>query len=298
MTLRKPIANSAILIAGMARDVAPFIGKEIEALVACTNGFKSATILVVESDSSDSTLYELDLLKTKYNNLNYISLGNLSSRIVSRTQRIAHCRNQVIDALQTNPAYADIDFVMLADLDGLNSLLSPNKISQCWGVDEDWDAIFANQEDHYYDIYALRHADWSPCNCSEQQLNLEPVLGRGLAHHLAIGSKQIYLPKKLGLIEVDSAFGGLGIYKKEAFISATYIGSEDGKDICEHVPFHRSLKKKGYRLFINAALTNCVEPINTSESAKKRPILKIIKKVGRALLGRSRFDKYLDFLKK
>ena len=105
------------------------------------------------------------------------------------------------------------------------------------------------------------------------------------------------MPKKLGLIEVDSAFGGLGIYKKEAFISATYIGSEDGKDICEHVPFHRSLKKKGYRLFINAALTNCVEPINTSESAKKRPILKIIKKVGRALLGRSRFDKYLDFLK-
>jgi hypothetical protein len=186
---------------------------------------------------------------------------------------------------------------MLADLDGLNGLLSPNKISQCWSVDEDWDAIFANQEDHYYDIYALRHADWSPCNCSEQQLNLEPVLGRGLAHHLAIGSKQIYLPKKLGLIEVDSAFGGLGIYKKEAFISGAYIGSEDGKDICEHVPFHRLLKKRGYRLFINAALTNCVEPINTTESAKKRPILKMIKILGRSLLGRSRFDKYLDFLK-
>lgn len=298
MTPRKLIANSAILIAGMARDVAPFISKEIEALVACTDGFKSTAILVIESDSSDKTLDELDLLKAQYRNFNYISLGNLSAQIESRTERIAYCRNQVIDSLNNNPVYGNIDFVMLADLDGLNGLLSPNKISQCWTVYEDWDAIFANQEDHYYDIYALRHADWNPSNCSDQQLNLEPVLGRILAHHLAISSKQIYLPKKLGLIEVDSAFGGLGIYKKEAFISGQYIGSEDGKDICEHVTFHRQLKKKGYKLFINAALTNCVKPVNTSGSAKKRPVLKTIKKLGRLLLGRLRFDKYLDFLKK
>lgn len=297
MPLRKPVADSAVLIAGMARDVAPFIKGEIKSLINCTERFKSTTVLVVESDSSDSTLLELDALKAEYDNFNYISLGRLSAEIVSRTERIAYCRNQVIAALQNNAIYADIDFVMLADLDGLNGLLSPNKIAQCWNVNEDWDAIFANQEDRYYDIYALRHPDWSPSDCSAQQLRLDPVLGRSLAHHLAVRSKQIYLPKKLGLIEVDSAFGGLGIYKKEAFLSGTYIGSEGGRDICEHVPFHRLLKKKGYRLFINAALTNCVEPINTSRSIKRRPILSAVKIVGRTLLGRSRFNKYLDFLK-
>ena len=296
MTLRKPMANSSVLIAGMARDVAPFIKGEIERLLHCTKSFKKVQVLVIESDSSDSTLQELNALKLGHPNLNYVSFGKLSDAIKSRTERIAYCRNQILKSLQENALYADLDFVMLADLDGLNNLLTPQKINQCWDVKENWDGIFANQADHYYDIYALRHPDWSPSDCGAQQLRLKSILGRSMAHHLAVESKQICLSEKLGLIEVESAFGGFGIYKKAAFLSGAYVGSENQADICEHVPFHRALRAHGHRLYINPALINCDQPINLSVRPKRRLVLNAIKTVGRSLLGRARFNKYLDLL--
>lgn len=296
MTLRTPIADSSVLIAGMARDVAPFVRGEIERLLHCTKDFKKVQVLVVESDSSDGTLQELDALKLDHFNFNYVSLGALSDTIKSRTERIAYCRNQVSRSLQENTLFSDVDFVMLADLDGLNNLLTPQKIKQCWDVKQDWDGIFANQADHYYDIYALRHPDWSPHDCGAQQLRLESILGRTLAHHLAVESKQICLSEKLDLIEVESAFGGFGIYKKAAFLSGAYIGSENGVDICEHVPFHSALRAHGHKLYINPALINCDQPINMSARPKRRLVLNAIKTVGRSLLGRARFNKYLDFL--
>ena len=297
MLLRLPIKDSSVLIAGMARDVAPFVKVEIERLLDCTKAFKKVHILVVESDSSDNTLSELDSLKLDHHNFNYISFGKLSGIIKSRTERIAHCRNWVIKSLQENPSYADVDFVMLADLDGLNNLLTPRKISHCWDVKENWDGIFANQADHYYDIYALRHSDWSPVDCGAQQLRMEPIFGRSLAHHLAVSSKQICLSENLGLIEVESAFGGFGIYKKAAFLSGSYVGSESSVDICEHVPFHRSLRERGYKLYINPALINCDQPMNLSTRPRRRLALNALKKVGHFILGRSRFKKYLDLLK-
>jgi hypothetical protein len=56
MTQRKPISESHLLIAGTARDVAHCILKEIRHLHECARGFKSTQILVIESDSSDSTI--------------------------------------------------------------------------------------------------------------------------------------------------------------------------------------------------------------------------------------------------
>lgn len=297
MTLRTPIADSSVLIAGMARDVAPFVRGEIERLLHCAKDFKKVQVLVIESDSSDNTLQELNALKLDNFNFNYVSFGKLSSTIKSRTERIAYCRNQVLRSLRENALYADVDFVMLADLDGLNNLLTPQKIKQCWGIKQDWDGIFANQADHYYDIYALRRPDWSPNDCGAQQLRLEPVLGRSLAHHLAVKSKQICLSEKLDLIEVESAFGGFGIYKKAAFLSGVYIGGENGVDICEHVSFHLALRAHGHKLYINPALINCDQPINLSARLKRRLILNVIKTVARSLLGRARFNKYLDFLR-
>lgn len=49
-------------------------------------------------------------------------------------------------------------------------------------------------------------------------------------------------------VSVVSAFGGLSIYRKDAFLKGTYNGAAD----CEHVPFHDSIAKlTTQRLYIN-----------------------------------------------
>jgi len=73
----------------------------------------------------------------------------------------------------------------------------------------------------------------------------------------ALYSKMINIPEPENWIEVDSAFGGLAVYRRRCLDGVTYSGlTEDGEEICEHVPMHRRLKDKGCRIFINPRLIN------------------------------------------
>ena len=64
-------------------------------------------------------------------------------------------------------------------------------------------------------------------------------------------AKMIAIPADHDWIEVNSAFGGLAIYRKNLFEDVAYEGTSDnGEEICEHVPLHRSMRSKGARLYI------------------------------------------------
>jgi hypothetical protein len=45
---------------------------------------------------------------------------------------------------------------------------------------------------------------------------------------------------------MNSAFGGLGVYWTEAFLTGGYSGED-----CEHVPHHRRMAKAGWRMWLN-----------------------------------------------
>ena len=73
--------------------------------------------------------------------------------------------------------------------------------------------------------------------------------------------------KKNGLLEIDSAFGGIAIYKISSIPNeCKYIGEylenneEEFKpydEKCEHVDFNKCIKKNGGKLFLNTEfLTN------------------------------------------
>jgi hypothetical protein len=297
-TYRKPIPESNILIAGTARDVAHCITSEINHLIACTSVFKSTKVFIVESDSSDQTVDCLSQLSNEISFFSFISLGKLSATIPSRTQRLSHCRNQIVNGVRDDPQFQSIDFVLLADLDGVNTLLTKEKIAQCWTLQENWDVICANQLNYYYDIWALRHPYWSPNNYLEQYQHLTSFLGPHQANQISKIVKQAKLDPSQSPIEVDSAFGGLAIYKRTAYISGSY-GFEPGDvDEVDHAPFHRILREKGYRIFINPALINCREPsLPPSVKVKRRFVLEALRWAGNTLLGKHRFHKYLDFLK-
>jgi len=140
-------------------------------------------------------------------------------------------------------------------------------------------------------------------DCWEQKRILESVLGDRNAENIAVKSKQGAIDPRAALIEVDSAFGGLGIYMREAFLAGRYEGTDidaDGIDVADHIPFHKDLRKKGYRIFINPALINCNKTPQVIEEPvliKPKNILNIIRKLGILLFGKKKFNKYLDSMK-
>ena len=74
---------------------------------------------------------------------------------------------------------------------------------------------------------------------------------------LSVYARMISIPADTSWIEVDSSFGGVAVYKREALQDVHYIGrDETGVDVCEHVPLHKQIKENGYKIFINPSLIN------------------------------------------
>ena len=300
---RKPIAQSTVLLAGPVRNASAQIENDFGRLLASLDQFKQVYCFVVESDSSDDTVKRLENFSHVFPNFSFVSVGELSKKLSKRTDRIAYCRNLIIDAVATDPKYREVDFIAMADMDGMNGLVTREKIAHCWEVDEPWDVVTANQLGEYYDVWALSHPYWNPMDCWEQKRKLEDILGDKMAQSIAVECKQGAIDPRADLIEVDSAFGGLGIYTREAFLAGRYAGTDSqagGIDVADHIPFHRDIRNKGYRIFINPALINCdktpagviVEP----PLPRPKGGLKLAQKFGILLFGKKRFNKYLQMM--
>jgi hypothetical protein len=221
--------------------------------------------LIIESDSTDQTTDILDQLQIELSNFRFLSLGSLQSQIPLRSQRLAHCRNVYLCELETNPAYQRIDCVVVADLDGVNDLVTPEAFASCWER-LDWDVCTANQSGRYYDLWALRHPIWCPNDPLDQcRFLIEHNVRREKAMYAAVYAKMIILNRSGEWIEVESAFGGLGVYRRNVLHGLRYSGIDlAGNPICEHVTLHQQLRAKGCRLYINPRL------INTGETEHSR----------------------------
>ena len=111
-----------------------------------------------------------------------------------RTQRIAFCRNYYLKLIEESTEYNDVDYVVIADLDGVNYHLLPSSVATCW-TRSNWDVCTANQYGPYYDIYALRHSLWSPNDCAEEAKMLQILeVKRFTYKYVAILSRIIRIP--------------------------------------------------------------------------------------------------------
>lgn len=268
----RPIPEQ-ILITGTVRNGAETLESEIKRLQAAFGCMEDIFWFVAESDSTDNTLTVLSKLAKSIPNFRFKACGNLSATMPMRTERIAHCRNICLEEIRTFPAYQNLEYVAVADLDNMNNLLTAEGVKSCWQNDN-WDACFANQKGPYYDIWALRHPAWSPNDCWQQSAFLKQAGVRASeAKFASIYARMITLPANADWVEVDSAFGGLGIYRRSSMIISSYAGKTDsGTEICEHVPFHAGLRANGSRLFINPKLINTEALEHTGGLRKQRSL--------------------------
>lgn len=240
-----------LLIVGVARNCASSITLDVQRLLRATG---QAKCFIVESDSSDDSVARLEQLQATIPDFRFVSLGQLRTDIPVRTDRIAHCRNRYLQEIAENPEYRDVDYVVVADFDNINQLISKEAFASCFER-EDWDVCAANQRGPYYDIYALRHPVWSPSDCLAQfRLLMRGGLSEGKALFAAVYSKMIRIDEDSDWMPVTSAFGGLAIYRRSVLGSARYSGRDStSAETCEHVPFHEALAA---RIFINPRLIN------------------------------------------
>ena len=253
----KTLSGSQLLVVGLVRNCEGKIEGEVQKINFAFSGATNVNWLVIESDSEDGTLKKLEKLSANHN-FDFITLGKLRNEYPKRTERIAKCRNRYLEEIKINPKYNGIDFIVVADLDGVNSKLTEKSVQSCWDLSIDWDACFANQCAPYYDIWALRHDLWCPIDCFEQEaffnnFKVDDFYNRYTSNL----SKMIFIPKDAAPIRVKSAFGGLAIYKKQWLLKGEYVGVKDnGDEVCEHVYFHLSHMKDA-NLYIVPSLINC-----------------------------------------
>jgi glycosyltransferase involved in cell wall biosynthesis len=249
--------NFSFLVVGLARNCGSSLEHEIITLSSSIKSKKPLHWLVIESDSTDDTINHLISLSDKIDNFKFHSLGNLLPNHPKRTERIAYCRNHYIEIIKTDETYKEIDYIVVADLDGVNNELTQSRFESCWTRD-DWDMCSANQNGPYYDIWALRHAIWNPGDCWEQYKFYTKYRRDKIKNlYASVHSKMIEIPPTSEWIKVESSFGGLSIYKKDLFVKGKYVGlTENQEEVCEHVSFNKHLCMLGARMFINPMLIN------------------------------------------
>lgn len=245
-----------VLVVGLARNVGDDFEKNFSVLSSAVSIFDDVRYYVVESDSSDNTLEVFSRIKQNSPSFDFTSLGSLSEQLPNRIDRLVHCRNTYLKYFFEHRD--EFDYLIVADLDGVNDGLSAASLASVWSGDVEWDAVFANQSSLYYDVWALRHDYWCPGDCWSNFRFLKEV-GHSDERALwdAVFSKMIRIPTNHSWIRVRSAFGGLGIYKASTFPDEYYsCYDEHGNEVCDHVGLHLSIGFHDKKLFINPALIN------------------------------------------
>jgi hypothetical protein len=262
--------NLSVLVVGTVRNVENTVTREINKCLHALNGFKTIKFFLVESDSTDNTLLKLEILKNTLSNFSFLSLGELEQQIPDRLERIRYCRNSYVQYIRTLSKDNRPTYVLVVDLDGMNSALNSKSILSCF-VRNDWDVVVANQTFGYYDILALRHPTWQKNDWSEEYrdekkkadnlpLNswfyrIRYYLELDKIKHRVLYSKMVRINKKDPWIEIESGYGGAAIYKTKVFLKYDY--SKEFTIIeADSVSLHRKLLRDNGKIFINPSFIN------------------------------------------
>lgn len=213
--------DEKILICGVAKNCESGFENIYLNVLGLSKYFKDYHVVVYENNSTDQTknLYSCwakcnPKITFLSEDLSHEFINSYVPRIGNyRTQFIARARNKVLD-IALSEAYDDFKYVLNVDLDGFDLWNIDQIIDSIHNPQEDWDAIFANGS---YDVYAFRS---DQCSLGPELLGCDlwmkiyPKYGKYLSQKLQDGK----------WLKVNSAFGGLAIYKRDAIKKCHYSG--------------------------------------------------------------------------
>jgi hypothetical protein len=225
------------------------IVNEIIHVIGCLKLVFTDVISVVVDSNSDNG-YGCEEYFNAVEALTYLQLGSVKLSVNNRVNQIGHARNAGLDAIMPS----DGDIIAFMDTGVANHALTVVDVACCMSR-HDWDAVTANQYGRYYDIWALRAQGWSDSDCWAAYARYAPILGQKAARDLAVGSKQVFIPETSDWINVQSAFGGFGLFRAEVYKDRRFETDTDGTSVGWDKYF-----RSGDRVFINPRLRNGGDP--------------------------------------
>jgi hypothetical protein len=239
-------AQDEVAVVTICRDAMPHLPNTLLLVDCVASQFKDFRHYVYENDSEDGSAEALDTYDSvrPWVTVEHGSLGGLDDRGAwagARTERLALCRNKCLDWVRDNAPNSKYTVVLDADPhfgwspDGLFSSISwLHRLPQAGGM-ASFSLYMTYKDDGrvsvaQYDSWAARLNWWrdrrEECGYGWFSMLLPPV-----------GSPPI---------PMNSAFGGLCVYRTEAFLSGGYSGED-----CEHVTHHRRMAENGWKMYMN-----------------------------------------------
>jgi hypothetical protein len=283
------IERAAVFV-GCTRDCAQFLPSVLNNISHMARLFKESAYIFVENDSHDATKEILRSWCANQPAARTVSLDGLARDCPLRTVRLERARNAYLEIVKSE--YSSFDYMFVLDCDDVGAqTIEDDIIIKALGFLESESrnaAAFANSKGHYYDLWALRQNTLCPNDPWEElcDLVLKGGMSENEAYEASFAKKIFQFDSNADPIEVESAFGGLGIYKIKSILrnDSTYVGSkkklipsrfvynnavhgntEVGWQQCEHVSFNLGFKRNNEKLFILPYLINCttLEVVNT-----------------------------------
>lgn len=244
---RRTAASQRAYIVGLARDCADNLPNTLELLAELADGFAGASAFFFENDSADETgeILEQAASATGWIQVERASNGRLkrgNEFAGPRTEALAEYRNKclgVVSQSSERPGYVivcDMDADRGFSVDGVfNSVgwlahkSTEPAVLRPGGMGS-YSLLQQGDQFAHYDAFAAR-LNWWDRRGTEVDHNW---------FHL------LFPPVGSPPIPMNSCFGGLAVYDAAAYLSSRYSGED-----CEHVCFHRRMRKAGYQMFLN-----------------------------------------------
>lgn len=266
--------GTKVLFAGCARNCAPALPGVLRNVERMASLFSDAAFVFIENDSTDGTKAILRDWCGARGEARVYSYDGLGEFCRVRTIRLAKLRQQCLSLLRAE--HAGATHYVVFDCDEVNAgefdLDAVRRAVEFLDAEPERAGVFAGQDGPYYDLWALRHPELCPGDIWEELYDY--AVAHQVSDEEAFGQtfrKRLFpLPRSAPPLEVDSAFGGLGLYKAASVLRnpRRYGGfklkrmpyksgwRELGWEVCEHVAFHAGLREQGERLFVLPFLVN------------------------------------------
>ena len=233
------MSQSRTVICGLCRNVRHFLPRFAARAERLGAMFSDYRVVLFENDSNDATLEFLRDWQGKNERVHILSerLGTIrypQIRSGERGTRMAEYRNRYRDFAVEH--FSDFDCAIVIDTD-LPGGWSYDGLANTFGF-EDWDFVGSNGLIHehgddfsdwrQFDAWAFRSVDHPEPHSTFEVSSM--VFERGDAP-----------------LRVFGCFGGLGVYRMDAFRTCRYRGTD-----CEHVELHNQMRLAGFnRLYLN-----------------------------------------------
>ena len=236
-----------LAIVAICRNAMPHLKNTLMLVDELAGLWRDCSLYVYENDSTDETAAVLDDFAIRqWVTIEHDTLGGEDSRGFEpeRTVRLAKCRTRCQEWVRRHAA--DAGYVMVLDTDPHGGF-SVDGVLNSLG----WFCEMLGESFHRRQPGAM---------ASHSLFVREEAVGYGVAAYDAWAARlnfwedrrehqwfhMLLPPVGSPPIPMNSAFGGLCLYRREAYLAGVYEGGD-----CEHVFHHKAMQKAGYQLFLN-----------------------------------------------